>query len=44
LRWWTQAELSGYTGTDLLAPHDLAGLLAALIAGGVPPGPVQLGP
>lgn len=43
-RWWPLAEIAAYRGPDLFAPRDLATPLAALIAGGIPAGPVPLGP
>lgn len=43
LRWWTLAELSGYTGSDRFGPRNLVTLLAALLNGGVPASPVELG-
>jgi 8-oxo-dGTP diphosphatase len=42
-RWWRQPDMAGCQGSDLFSPHDLATPLAALIAGGVPAGPVPLG-
>ena len=41
LRWWTLAELS--TGSDRFVPRNLVTLLAALLNGGVPASPVELG-
>lgn len=40
-RWWSPAEMAGYRGPDLFGPRDLAGRLAALIAGGVPARPIE---
>lgn len=43
MRWWRQADIAGYRGTDLFSPRDLAGLVAPLIAGDVPSSPLPLG-
>jgi 8-oxo-dGTP pyrophosphatase MutT (NUDIX family) len=42
-RWWTLAEISGYTGPDLFSPRDLAGPLTDLLTSGTPAEPVSLG-
>ena len=42
-RWWPRPDIAGYRGSDLFSPRDLAAPLTALIAGGVPAGPVPLG-
>jgi 8-oxo-dGTP pyrophosphatase MutT (NUDIX family) len=41
-RWWQLQDIAGYRGPELFSPRDLATPLAALIADGVPPGPVLL--
>ena len=43
MRWWRQAEIATYGGTDLFSPRDLATPLAALIDGQLPNRPVVLG-
>jgi 8-oxo-dGTP diphosphatase len=43
LRWWPLSGIAAYRGPDLFAPRDLATLLAALIAGGVPAEPTPIG-
>lgn len=42
-RWWRLPDIAAYRGPDVFSPRDLATPLAALIAGGVPAGPVPLG-
>ncbi|GHJ45603.1 DNA mismatch repair protein MutT [Catellatospora sp. TT07R-123] len=42
-RWWSPAELGAYTGPAVFSPRDMATLLAALLADGVPAEPVPLG-
>ncbi|SCG19295.1 ADP-ribose pyrophosphatase YjhB, NUDIX family [Micromonospora echinofusca] len=42
-RWWPLSDIVAYRGSDLFGPRDLAELLAALVAGGVPPRPVRIG-
>ena len=42
-RWWTLAEVAGYSGDDLFSPRALARLLPALLAGGPPATPLRLG-
>ncbi|PKH40986.1 8-oxo-dGTP pyrophosphatase MutT, NUDIX family [Nocardioides alpinus] len=42
-RWWRLADIAAHDGPDLFSPRDLAGPLAALIAGDVPCTPVALG-
>lgn len=42
-RWWRLREISGYRGSDLFSPRDLATPLAELIAGEIPAKPVPLG-
>jgi hypothetical protein len=42
-RWWRLSEIAGYTGPDVFSPRDLATLLTALLATGVPDQPVELG-
>jgi ADP-ribose pyrophosphatase YjhB (NUDIX family) len=41
-RWWTLGEL--HATDDNLVPHDLAAQLAALLADGPPPAPIDVGP
>jgi 8-oxo-dGTP diphosphatase len=43
LEWWHPQEIARYDGPDLFSPRDLATPLTALIASGVPAGPVLLG-
>ncbi|WLQ31995.1 NUDIX domain-containing protein [Streptomyces castrisilvae] len=43
LKWWHPREVASYTGSDLFSPRDLATLLRALTAFGVPAEPVLLG-
>jgi 8-oxo-dGTP diphosphatase len=43
MRWWRHSDITGYTGTDLFSPRDIATPLAALIAGDFPDTPVMLG-
>jgi 8-oxo-dGTP diphosphatase len=43
MRWWRQADIAEYGGTDLFSPRDIARPLAALIAGDIPGTPVMLG-
>ena len=42
-RWWHLSEITGYTGSELFSPRDLAASLAALLTTGTPDHPVQLG-
>ncbi|MFB9674715.1 NUDIX domain-containing protein [Streptosporangium vulgare] len=42
-RWWRLPDIADYRGPDVFSPRDLATPLAALIADGVPAGPVPLG-
>lgn len=42
-RWWRLPDITGYRGSDLFSPRDLATPLAALIAGNAPAEPVSLG-
>ena len=41
--WWRCQDIAGYCGTGLFSPRDLATLLAALLANGIPDAPVLLG-
>ncbi|MET8748170.1 NUDIX domain-containing protein [Streptomyces sp. NPDC004728] len=43
LKWWHPREVASYAGADLFSPRDLATLLTALIASGVPARPARLG-
>lgn len=43
LEWWRLQDITGYHGTDLFSPRDLARLLATLISSGLPDSPVPLG-
>lgn len=43
MRWWRIEDIAGHTGTDVFSPRDLATPLAALIAGGIPETPLELG-
>jgi 8-oxo-dGTP pyrophosphatase MutT (NUDIX family) len=43
LEWWRLQDITGYDGTDLSSPRDLAGPLAALISSGPPDRPIPLG-
>jgi ADP-ribose pyrophosphatase YjhB (NUDIX family) len=43
LRWWSPQNIAAHRGPDLFSPRDLAALLAALLAHGVPAKPGQLG-
>jgi 8-oxo-dGTP diphosphatase len=42
-RWWSQAEIASYQGTDLFGPRALGATLAALLRDGPPALPVPLG-
>ncbi|SCF72751.1 NUDIX hydrolase [Streptomyces sp. Ncost-T10-10d] len=42
-RWWRLGDIADCRGSELFSPRDLASLLAALIAGGVPGSPVSFG-
>ncbi|MCF6475436.1 NUDIX domain-containing protein [Nonomuraea sp. MG754425] len=42
-RWWSVAEIAEGNGDDQFSPRDLAGVLGALLAGGVPREPVRMG-
>ncbi|BAL88191.1 putative NUDIX hydrolase [Actinoplanes missouriensis 431] len=42
-RWWRLPEITGYTGSDLFSPRDLATPLTALLTSGPPPSPMPLG-
>ncbi len=42
-RWWTLAEIAGYTGRDLFSPRDLSTPLTALLDTGAPARPIPLG-
>jgi len=41
--WWRCQDITGYRGTDLFSPRDLATPLTALLANGIPDTPVLLG-
>ncbi|WP_406016125.1 NUDIX domain-containing protein [Streptomyces sp. NBC_00984] len=43
LKWWHPREVAGYDGPELFSPRDLTTPLMALLASGVPAGPVPLG-
>lgn len=43
-RWWPLPEIAAYRGSDLFSPRALGTLLPALIASGLPPAPLALGP
>lgn len=43
LKWWHPREVASYAGAELFSPRDLATLLTALIASGVPARPARLG-
>ncbi|MFI7127979.1 NUDIX hydrolase [Nonomuraea sp. NPDC050153] len=42
-RWWGLGDIAAYRGSEVFSPRDLATPLTALIAGGAPARPVQLG-
>jgi 8-oxo-dGTP diphosphatase len=42
-RWWSLPEIAGYRGPDLFSPRDLVSPLSALVKGGAPVQPAQLG-
>ncbi|TYB56536.1 NUDIX domain-containing protein [Nonomuraea sp. PA05] len=42
-RWWSVAEIAAGHGDDLFSPRDLAGVLGALLADGVPAAPIRMG-
>jgi 8-oxo-dGTP diphosphatase len=44
LRWWDLAAISGYEGSDLFGPRNLATLLTTLLRDGLPAEPVRLEP
>jgi len=41
--WWRCQDITGYRGTDLFSPRDLATPLTALLMDGIPDTPVLLG-
>jgi 8-oxo-dGTP diphosphatase len=41
--WWRCQDITGYRGTGLFSPRDLATPLTALLANGIPDTPVLLG-
>nr|WP_194737289.1 NUDIX domain-containing protein [Actinomadura sp. RB99] len=41
--WWRLEDIARHRGPEVFAPRDLAALLGALITGGLPDAPVQLG-
>ncbi|MEV0223951.1 NUDIX domain-containing protein [Streptomyces sp. NPDC050704] len=43
LEWWCAKDISGFDGSDLFSPRDLATPLTALITSGIPARPVPLG-
>ncbi|MFF0526201.1 NUDIX hydrolase [Actinomadura nitritigenes] len=42
-RWWRLEDIARHRGSEVFSPRDLAALLGALITGGLPDAPVQLG-